>query len=1057
MVGPDGAGAVRGAQGRVGGRPVVLDEAQRTAVEHRGGVLRVLGAPGTGKSATAVAVVAARVRAGELAADQCLLIGPTRVAAAALRDAVTAAVGGTSTTPMARTLASFAFGILRQEAALHGDPAPRLLSGPEQDIILRDLLAGHAAGEGADPGWPERVRPALGTRGFRTELRDLLMRAVEHGVGPEQLAELGRRRERPEWVAGARVLAEYDAVTALSAPGAYDPAWILGAAADLLEDDEAAMARVRDGVRLVVVDDAQELTPAAARLLRALCGPGVDVILLGDPDAAVQTFRGGDPRWLASAWTVLGEGPTVVLPTAYRLPSAMLDVAARVTGHIGVLGEAGHRRAAAGREGGVVEAHLLRSAAQEAAFVAGRFREAHLAEGVPWAQMAVVVRGNGRTATLRRVLAAEGVPVNATAADLPVREETAVRPLLTLMAAALAVASGQAQAYDPEVIVDAILSPIGGADAVSLRRLRRALRRHELADGGGRPSDELLAEAVRFPLVLSELGPEALPARRIARVLQAGVDAAEVDAERGGWARGVTAESVLWAMWSASGLSSVWRDVALGGGQAGARRDRDLDAVVALFDAAARFVDRLPASGPDAFLEHLRSQDVAGDSLVARAPAGDAVSVLTPAAAAGRQWRFVVVAGVQEGVWPDLRLRGSLLGSAELVDVLTGRAGSWRAAQAAVRHDETRLFHVAVTRASERLLVTAVGSDDEQPSPYLDVVAPRDDATDGEETGRPFSEVDRTMTLTSVVAALRRDLVSDSPSVRGGAVTALARLARAGVPGADPARWWALTAVSDGRPLRADDVTVRISPSQVESFGTCGLRWLLTTRGGERPAVGSKDVGTLVHEVAAEHDDTADAAVLREALDAKWGRLGLPPGWVTDRKHADAGRMVERLATYFDKAEEQGWTRVGAEVEMRVAMGRAELRGRVDRVERDAGGRLRVIDYKTGSSKPTVAQMPRHPQLGCYQVAVEDGAFADLGTTSAGAGLLQLGKAATRALDPQLQRPMADDDEPTWGRALVHDTAVGMAAATVTATVGSHCQFCPVLTSCPAKPEGRSL
>ena len=97
------------------------------------------------------------------------------------------------------------------------------------------------------------------------------MRAVEHGVEAPRLAELGHLHDRPEWVAAATVLDEYDEVTALSQPGAYDPAWILTAAADLLDDDPEALARLRDDVRLIVVDDAQELTWAAARLLRTIC------------------------------------------------------------------------------------------------------------------------------------------------------------------------------------------------------------------------------------------------------------------------------------------------------------------------------------------------------------------------------------------------------------------------------------------------------------------------------------------------------------------------------------------------------------------------------------------------------------------------------------------------------------------------------------------------------------------------------------------------------------------------------------------------------------------
>ncbi len=451
-----------------------------------------------------------------------------------------------------------------------------------------------------------------------------------------------------------------------------------------------------------------------------------------------------------------------------------------------------------------------------------------------------------------------------------------------------------------------------------------------------------------------------------------------------------------------------------------------------------------------------------GDTLVARAPAGESVAVLTPQAAVGRAWDVVVVAGVQEGVWPDLRLRGTLLGSADLVDAVAGRLppggalapGRRRAAQAAVRHDETRLFLVAVSRAARTLLVTAVRSEDEQPSPYLDVVAP---LPDGLEV-RAFSEVERPMTLSALVAALRRDLVGPDPAARGAAVTGLARLARAGVPGADPDRWWALAGATDDRPRRAPDAPVHVRPSQIEGFGVCQLRWALTSAGGDGPSLGAQDIGTLVHEVAHEAHEAGerDVAALGARLDAKWGRLGMPPGWLTERKRREAALMLERLARYWAEAEAAGWVAVAAEESMRVALGRAVVRGQVDRLESGAKG-LRVIDYKTGSSKPTRKEIPRHAQLGAYQLAVEHGGFPGLGTRSAGAALLQLGKAAGVATTLTTQVALADDEDPGWAETLLAEVADGMAGSRFTATVTERCRICPVIASCPAQPEGRRI
>ncbi len=1042
---------------------IELDGSQRGVLASTARVLRVLGGPGTGKTTLAVEFVARHVAAGERA-DRCLVLAASRQAAAALRDQVTARLDDTSTQSLARTWQAFGFALLRSEAALRGDPPPRLLNGPEQDLALRDLLAGHAAGDPPGPAWPDSVREALGTRGFRGELRDLLMRTVEHGLGPDDLLALGHEHDRPEWVAASHVLREYDQVTAFSRHGAYDPAWLLTAAADLLEDDPLALDRLRDAVSLVVVDDAQELTSAAARLLRVVAAAGPRVVLLGDPDAAVQTFRGADPRYLGHGWTDLGresEQESHVLAVSHRVPSAVAEATTRVVRRIGAVAGGAHRGWRAARDGGVCEVALLRSAAQEAAHIAGVLRRAHLVEGVPWDEMAVVVRGSARAVLLRRLLATAGVPLETGTAETPVRDEIAVRPLLALLRESLAQARarhrGRPHALDPAVAADLVASPLGGADAVSLRRLRRVLRREELEAGGGRSSDELLAELLLEPVRAQAMGAPAAPAARIAAAIEAGTRAARV-ADTGSWERGVTAETVLWEVWSATGLAEPWRRAALAGGAAGERADRDLDAVLGLFDAAGAFVDRLPQAGPDAFLDHIEGQDVPGDTLLARAQSGPAVQLLTPQTAAGREWRIVVVAGVQEGMWPDLRLRGSVLGSEDLVDVVADRPRSFRAAQAAVRYDETRLLHVAMTRTTERLLVTAVGNEDEQPSVYLDLIdPPTSEGLDAEV--RAHSDPPRPMTLSGLVGELRREATSADPSIARPAVELLAHAARAGVAGADPTSWWALRGLTDDRPVHADDEPVRVSPSKVERFHQCGLSWFLTAVGGSGPSRGAQLVGTLVHDIVAEQPE-ADRGTLDAELDRRWGRLGLPPGWLADRARREAHDMVARFVAYRGEAAQQGWRVVGVETDFRVRVGRADLKGRVDRIEQDDEQRLRIVDLKTGASKPTAAEIAEHGQLGAYQTAVEAGAFARLGAISGGAALVQLGKAAGRSGPRpaiQEQAPLAAADDRLWAHRLVDETAAGMGAATFRAVQGSWCQICPVKASCPVQPEGEAL
>lgn len=1076
--------------------------------------LLVVGAAGTGKSVLAVEAVAAVLGADEDALlpspgaptpDEVLVLAAGRRAAAELRDRIGARVRRTTGQAMVRTAPAAAFAVLRARAALLGDPAPTLISGPEQDLALAELLAGHAAGEGVPLRWPDGVPPeAIGLRSFRGELRDLVMRSAERGLAPEDLALLGERHHRPEWVSAAALYAEYLDVTTLRAgtPDAgarLDPAVVVEEAAEaLLAWEQELPGHPRPRWRLVVVDDYQEATEATARFLRVLQDDGARLLLLADPDSAVQTFRGATPALVGRA-DVHGDGPgelgahRLVLDGVRRHGSALRAVAGRVAERIAVVGGAAHRRALpvarelpaqhvgpAQHEGPAhdapvavadpVRAAVLPSAAQEAAWIAHALRRAHLEDGVPWAQMAVIARSGGQVTALRRSLGAASVPVSVVGSDVPLRDEPAVRPLLDALRCALGPDAGGA-ALDAELAARLCCSPLGGLDAVGLRRLRRTLRAEEVAGGGGRASDDLLVEVLGSP-ARAALLPSAVrrPVARLATVLEAGRTAAADP--------GADAQTVLWALWDASGLAEPWRRSALAGGPGAARADRDLDAALALFRAAETFVDRMPQARAAAFLEWVEAQELPSDTIAARARR-DAVQVLTPAGAAGREWDVVAVAGVQEGVWPDLRLRDSLLGSQALVDVLAGRGGprhadaaaqahaqaaAGAAARAAVLADELRSFHVAVSRARRTLLVTAVSDEDDQPSPFLDLVEPCDEDDDPRRTSAPAP-----LDLRGLVAQLRARL---EQSVRWGrtdaeAVAALARLADAGVPGADPAEWHGLVEPSSDAPLYGPGLRVPVSPSRIETAGTCTLRWALEAAGGTAPSSARQSLGTLVHALAQTYPRGGRAELLAE-LDRRWPELGLGDGWPATLERRRAEAMVERLASYLAQAGEP----LAVEARFELALDRALVRGSLDRVERaDDGGTgpdgtdpepaaptVRVVDLKTGRSAPSAQEATTNPQLGAYQLAVDAGAVEGLppGSRSAGAQLVFVSDVnkAKAALREQPALGPDSPDAPSWARTHIEEVAERMAASSFAATANPLCDRCPVRRSCPLRDEG---
>jgi RecB family exonuclease len=529
----------------------------------------------------------------------------------------------------------------------------------------------------------------------------------------------------------------------------------------------------------------------------------------------------------------------------------------------------------------------------------------------------------------------------------------------------------------------------------------------------------------------------ALPARRISALFEASRED-----------EGVTA--VLWAVWEASGMAERLKRRALSSDRRAMRADAELDAVIALFDLAAGYERKQPGAGVDVFCEHVLHQELPGAFLSERADVGDPVTHATAHAAAGRHWHMVVVAGVQEGAWPNLRPRGSVLGAEALVDLLDGRRDVDVVAQ--LLDEERRLFYVAATRAERRLLVTAVDSDDLQPSRFLGELGV--EPVRAGRSGRPLS-------LASLVARMREVVVDPDHPHRAGAAALLRHLAGADVPGADPAAWWGLAELSDDRALALAGETLRISPSHVEKARQCGLRWVLESRGGDDADLLPRHLGTLLHaaaEAVAETPDADPAEVMGRVLDEHFDRLPFEAPWQAEQERRRAEGAVGRFAEWLRKNKRE---LLGAErsFKVRLEMGppgvEVVLSGQVDRLERGEDGRVYVVDLKTGRTVPSQRDAEEHPQLAAYQLAVAEGAFAE-GSEPGGAELVYPAKDG-KAASVRVQGALGDAENPDWARGLVAEAAGEMGGEEFTARHSNRCGTCSVRNCCPIADEGRQV
>ncbi len=740
----------------------------------------------------------------------------------------------------------------------------------------------------------------------------------------------------------------------------------------------------------------------------------------------------------------------------------------------------------------------------ETEHVADLLRRAHLEDGVPWSQMAVLVRsGRSTIPRLRRSLGAAGVPVEVASDDTPLVQEPAVLPLLDALRAVVDLAVDDPDAQDhvgPDRAESLLGSPVGGLDATEVRALARSLRARErrvadpvpatspdspgspAAGRGPRSSPQLLRDALLDPAMLDGLRDRgAVKALALGRLLARG--RALLD-------DGGTAEEVLWLLWSGTDWPRRLRRGVDLGGQAARLAHRDLDAICALFEVAARAEEQRGHTSVVNFLASLRAQQIPGDTLAEQGVRGDAVRLLTAHRAKGLEWRLVVVAHVQDEGWPDLRRRSTLLhadriGADGLLPPLTVQS---------LLAEERRLFYVACTRARERLLVTAVASpedDGEQPSRFVDelTAAARDDGAAGyvrhrHLQGRP----PRPLSLTGLVADLRRTLSEPdtTPALRQAAAARLALLARTShrrhplVPAADPGQWWGTRARSVcGTPLESPDQPVTLSASSLEAILTCPAKWFLERKaGGETPSSQSQGFGLVVHtladriakgELARGEGSRADAlAELMGHVDAVWGRLAFRTPWSRSRERQEVELALGRFLDWHTAPGAR--TVVATEEHLRAEVTlpdgqRVRLNGYADRLELDEQGRVWVIDLKTSKYPPTDRDLPANPQLGLYQHAVRHGAVdelvADLTGAPAvpgGAELVQLRKALTSGVKTQRQEPQQPDAD---GRLPIEVQLVRAAevvrSEAFEATPGKHCDHCGFHAVCPTKAAGTVL
>jgi len=1014
--------------------------AQESVIKHQSSPLVVYGGPGTGKTTTLIESVLARVRAG-VDPNSILILTYGRERASELRDAIALRAGTTSFEPLARTFHALAFSILNEKLAPDNSRYV-LISGAEQDLAIAQMLTNpHVT-----IPWHPDLRAAITTRGFVREVRDLILRATELGLSAKDLQERGKLLSEPCWDGVAHFWASYFGSNELKSATVgerlvrIDPSAIINEAIYLLDEDITRLDHFRKRFTTIIVDEFQESDKSQRRLLQLLAPD--DLVIFADPDSAIGRFRGADPDSLVK---YLEEfiPQQVALTEDFRGSHEINKLANSIaTGFTQASKFRVRTSLKEPAQKSEVRVAKVSSQSENAALIAHALRSAHLRDAIPWSQMAVLVRSPGSdVAALQRAFSQSGIPVTIDSAALALAENPAITPILLI--AGLALKSAPLGASDWPVIEEILLSEFGGADALQLRHIRLAFAgvRSDHRSTTEMMIDALTESAVELPW------EQILPLKRLNDLLKAARKSLRGSSD-------IT--DLLWAIWESavdyegSKISYVWRERALAGGTRGATADRDLDAVIQLFETARRFAERNVGSSPSLFISQLMNERILSDAITSTAAREEVVTIQTVHSAKGQEWDFVVVTGLQEGLWPNLKERGSLLGSERLVEAdrsgLTSKAEISASAATGLASDERRLLYVALTRARVRLLVTAFAEEESQPSRYFEEIF---EAVHGTSSEGFTSAPPRQITSQALVATLRRQVEQGSDL----AASLLKELSNSGIKSADPTNWLGVRELSSHEPVIPADKQVHVSPSALTSFAECGLKWFLERSGAQDADSTAQLLGVAIHFIASQlhtkPELTLDDAIAQ--LTEAWPIVDQNVGWVKTQQLQEATRMLKR---FFEWHEENPRDLIAVEKDFSLELGRALLSGSVDRLERDPEtGRYFIVDIKTGASV-TKDEAKENKQLAAYQLGVVLGGFEDIpaGAQTEGAGLLFLKKETKK--NETLDQPaiVAEDIAQE-----VVEAAEAMAASTFNAVINKRCQMCAVKALCPLQSEGRSV
>ena len=897
-----------------------------------GSVHLVIGAPKSGKTTKLRGLVRHLEKLGH-EPEQILVVTPSRATANSLRIQIAIDSKRPAGGSRARSVSSLAYELIQG-----ANPDQKLLSGAAQELILRELIE-ESIQSNEHKGWGLEAA-SLKLAGFRAELRDLLQVVLENQLDAQALKNLQSEYPKLSLQLMLNILPRYQA--RLAANNLLDPSALLVQAKELGQLGFA-------DCKFVLVDDAVDFSIAGLEFIKQLSSKK-SLVLFGDPDVSTQGFRSAGAAAFIERFP---EAQKTFLQHGVWLAPAICELSTRLASRLPTslagLQRTGYLESKLAGDSKITSL-VFDNQSAEADFMAATLRKARLQQNLEWTQMVVVARTRNQLEQLSSDLAARSVPTRVLGIQTALSSQFAARSILMVSKASFS----ELEQAEIELLLE---SPFCQLDSLGIRRLLRQLAL--LEENQGLNHSQILANIFEF-----EIEPSTPEFRKLNRLISLIRNCKDLE--------NASSSELVSRIWS-DGPGSSWQTLARGNAESAMAANRDLDSVLSLFAAAARFDERSQGTAKD-FLAFQLGLAIPEDSLAQQA-LRPAVILATPAQLSGLSAQLVFLPRLQDGIWPNLKPRSSLLGAASLQAFLSGKLDSPELSTRSELADESRMLLKALTTAQGLVFMTCIATVDEQPSQFFPMLGLEPEAI------RDGVEFD----LRRMVGKLRKALARGDFE----AAPVLAALALAGAPGAHPEHWQGLLKVSTLEPIYDPSDEVKISASKVEAFEKCPLHWFIATFGGDSSGF-EASLGTLIHSALEAAKNPGD---LESYVESNWHTLEFETAWQEKAQKRKAMGMLAALTSYLGQAG----TLVEAEQGFSLHMGRLNILGKIDRIEQDSSGALFAVDLKTGKT-PTRAEGAVNRQIALYQLALQE-SYPD--KVIAGGKLVYVGQGKLSVIEQQ--------------------------------------------------------